>query len=77
MFSFVDKYVSLAGRSCCCGRSWEGLNRSLARRADDPVARDCHDTPTFVASDDPHGVFVDADREPDEATFATSSSTQR
>jgi hypothetical protein len=76
MFSFVDKYVSLAGRSCCCGRSWEGLNRSLARRADEQAAGDC-DQPAFVASDSPQGQFVDADREPDEATFASTSSSRR
>ena len=32
MMGFVGRYASLAGKSCCCGRSWVGLNRSLAKR---------------------------------------------
>ena len=31
----VNRYVSLAGKSCCCGRSWVGLNASLARHGED------------------------------------------
>jgi hypothetical protein len=33
LIAFVDRYVVLAGRSCCAGRSWVSLDRSLARRA--------------------------------------------
>jgi hypothetical protein len=32
---FLDRYVTLAGKNCCSGRSWTALNRSLARRAKD------------------------------------------
>jgi hypothetical protein len=32
----VNRYVTLAGKSCCCGRSWVGLNASLARHGEDP-----------------------------------------
>jgi len=35
MIAFVDRYVRLAGRSCCAGRSWVSLDRSLARRTKD------------------------------------------
>jgi len=35
LIAFVDRYVLLAGRSCCAGRSWASLDRSLARRAKD------------------------------------------
>jgi hypothetical protein len=38
MIAWVDRYVLLAGRNCCAGRSWTGLDRSLARRG---VRRDC------------------------------------
>jgi hypothetical protein len=60
MFSFVDKYVTLAGRGCCCGRSWVGLDRSLARHADDPE----YESPSCVPSDGPERPFVEVDREP-------------
>jgi hypothetical protein len=33
---FLDRYVTLAGRNCCAGRSWCKLDRTLARHADDP-----------------------------------------
>jgi hypothetical protein len=39
----VNRYVSLAGKSCCCGRSWVGLNASLARHGED--AGDCDQAP--------------------------------
>jgi hypothetical protein len=29
---FLDRYVTLAGKNCCSGRSWTMLNRSLERR---------------------------------------------
>jgi hypothetical protein len=74
MISFVDRYVSLAGRACCCGRSWVSLDRSLARRGDDTAESSC-ESPTFVGNDDPEGLFVDAEREPDEATFRPTSSS--
>jgi hypothetical protein len=32
IFAWVDRYLLLSGRNCCAGRSWEGLERSLARR---------------------------------------------
>ncbi len=35
VIAFFDRYVTLAGRSCCAGRSWVSLDRSLARRAKD------------------------------------------
>jgi hypothetical protein len=71
MIGFVDRYAKMAGRACCCGRSWEGLNRSLARRGDD--AADDNEL-TFIASECPEGSFADADRQPDETTFASTSS---
>ncbi|MGH2871838.1 MAG: hypothetical protein ACRDL5_05190 [Solirubrobacteraceae bacterium] len=33
LFSFVNRFVGLAGRSCCSGRSWAALDRSLEQRA--------------------------------------------
>jgi hypothetical protein len=30
---FVDRWVTLAGKNCCAGRSWCRLDRSLAKRA--------------------------------------------
>jgi hypothetical protein len=35
LIAFVDRYVVLAGRNCCAGRSWTSLDRSLARRTKD------------------------------------------
>jgi hypothetical protein len=32
MFAWINRYVFLAGRNCCAGRSWVGLNRTLERR---------------------------------------------
>jgi hypothetical protein len=32
---FVDRYITLAGKSCCAGRSWIGLERSIERRTKD------------------------------------------
>jgi hypothetical protein len=32
---FLDRWVTLAGKNCCSGRSWTMLNRSLARKAKD------------------------------------------
>jgi hypothetical protein len=51
---FVNRYVSLAGRNCCAGRSWVGLDRSLARRACEtpPQARE---PVNLDASATPHG----------------------
>jgi hypothetical protein len=31
IFQWINRYVLLAGRNCCAGRSRTGLNRSLAR----------------------------------------------
>jgi hypothetical protein len=36
IIAFVDRYLVLAGRSCCAGRSRASLDRSLARRTEDP-----------------------------------------
>jgi len=41
MIAFVNRYVLLAGRSCCAGRSWAGLSRSLARRTGEVPPRSC------------------------------------
>jgi hypothetical protein len=35
VIAFVDRYLTLAGRNCCAGRSWASLDRSLARRTRD------------------------------------------
>ena len=32
VFGFVTRYAQMAGRACCVGRSWVGLDSSLARR---------------------------------------------
>jgi hypothetical protein len=58
MMASVNKYVTLAGKSCCCGRSWVGLNRSLERRADD--ADDCclEDMPEQPVVDEPEKTFL-------------------
>ncbi len=32
---FLDRYVTLAGKNCCAGRSWTMLDRSLTRRTKD------------------------------------------
>jgi hypothetical protein len=41
MVASVDQYVSMAGRSCCAGRSWNGLDRSLSRHGVFDTAEDC------------------------------------
>jgi hypothetical protein len=35
VWRFTDRYVTLAGRSCCAGRAHVALDKSLARRAPD------------------------------------------
>jgi hypothetical protein len=60
----VGHYVVLAGKSCCCGRSWVGLNASLARHGDD--ADDCS------CEDGPDESLV-GEREADEPTFVSST----
>jgi hypothetical protein len=57
----VNRYVSLAGKSCCCGRSWVGLNASLARHGED--AGDCDQGPA-----EPTG----EETKSDEATFVSA-----
>jgi len=39
LLAFADRYITLAGRSCCAGRSWVSLDRSLARRSKDARER--------------------------------------
>ena len=36
--SFVNRYVDLAGRNCCSGKSWAALNRTLQRDACEAAA---------------------------------------
>jgi hypothetical protein len=67
MMGFLGRYASLAGKSCCCGRSWVGLDRSLAKRRDDP--EDWCETP----ADAPDGVRA-GDRHADEPTLVSSPS---
>ena len=50
MIGFVDRWVVLAGRTCCAGRSWDGLDRSLARRAGETPPGFC-ELSRSVASD--------------------------
>ena len=59
MIGFVDRYLVLAGRSCCVGRSWVGLDRTLARRSGDAPPRSCEPRPVDV-SDEPEVLTVDA-----------------
>jgi hypothetical protein len=58
MIGAVSKYVTLAGKSCCCGRSWVGLNSSLARRGDDAVDSPCEDMPEQTVVDEPEETFL-------------------
>jgi hypothetical protein len=60
----VGHYVALAGKSCCCGRSWVGLNASLARRGDAVGEGPC---------DEPLDETVVGEREADEPTFVSST----
>jgi hypothetical protein len=57
MIGFVNRYVYLAGRSCCAGRSWVGLDRSLARRAAEDQAGSC-EARSSVVSDSPEGPAI-------------------
>jgi hypothetical protein len=78
VIGFVSRYATMAGRSCCVGRSWVGLDRSLARHGDDRGAYSCQ-TPDCAASDAQEDVVMAAGpgREPDDASLITSSLTQR
>jgi hypothetical protein len=69
---WVDRYASMAGRACCAGRSWVGLDRSLARRQEGATGDSCEGAPEVApfVSDRP-------EREPDEAEFASTSSPRR
>jgi hypothetical protein len=49
MIGFVNRYLDLAGRSCCAGRSWVGLDRSLARRAAEDQAGSCEARSSVVS----------------------------
>jgi hypothetical protein len=71
MIGFVNRYASLAGKSCCCGRSWTSLDRSLAKRGDD-AAEDSCEAPSFVADES-----LVAERDQDETTLVSSSSPSR
>jgi hypothetical protein len=78
VFGFVGRYANMAGRSCCAGRSWVGLNRSLDRHAQDPSADECQ-VPLGPVPDGSEDVVVAArpDPQPDAADLATSSPTRR
>jgi len=60
MMNTVNRYVALAGKSCCCGRSWVGLNKSLARHADEADAACSEDMPEQTVVDEPEETFVSA-----------------
>jgi hypothetical protein len=49
--SFVNRHLELAGRSCCAGRSWVGLDRSLARRAPETSEPSCEDAPAEMPAE--------------------------
>ncbi len=51
MIGFVNRYAQMAGRTCCAGRSWVGLDRSLARRDGDTTPGSCELADFDVASD--------------------------
>jgi hypothetical protein len=78
MFGFVNRYVTLAGRSCCAGRSWVGLDRSLKRRGGGPSPGACR-APDLYGADAPDQFLVSAAPEAEPAHGAASSSapTQR
>jgi hypothetical protein len=67
MIGFVNRYALIAGRSCCAGRSWVSLDRSLARRAGDTPPGSC-EPPCFDVSSDPDEVTVAGRPDPDEVT---------
>jgi hypothetical protein len=65
MIGWADRYATLAGRACCAGRSWVGLDRSLARHQET-----CH--PSETVTDDA-GFYVsglDRRQQPHEASEA-------
>ena len=64
MIGFVNRYALIAGRSCCAGRSWVSLDRSLARRAGDAPPRSC-EPPSLDVSPDPDEVTVAAASAPE------------
>jgi hypothetical protein len=74
MIGFVNRQVFLAGRSCCAGRSWVSLDRTLTRWQDDPRASSCPN-PGFPDPDvrtEPVARAARPDREPDEAAPASA-----
>ncbi len=69
MIGFVNRYAVIAGRTCCAGRSWVGLDRSLARRAGETPPGSCQ-PPCFDVSSDPDGVTVAGGPGPDDVTVS-------
>lgn len=64
MFGFVNRYVDLAGRNCCSGKSWAALDRTLDR-----YACECDDEPPARA-DEPMAVDLLVEHDEQEATPA-------
>jgi hypothetical protein len=64
VIGFVNRYVGLAGRNCCSGKSWAALDRTLDRYA-------CECDPEPPANTDERSAFdVSAERDEHEATPA-------
>jgi hypothetical protein len=51
VFGFVNRYAQMAGRACCAGRSWVGLDSSLARRAGEVPPRACQPADEVAAEE--------------------------
>lgn len=64
MIGFVNRYVNLAGRNCCSGKSWAALDRTLERHA-------CElDDEAPAGTDEQPAHYFSVDREQPEATPA-------
>lgn len=64
MIGFVNRYVNLAGRNCCSGKSWAALDRTLERHA-----CEC-DSEAPAGTDEPPAIYASADRDEPETTLA-------
>lgn len=54
---FVNRYVDLAGRNCCSGKSWAALDRTLERHA-----REC-ESEVPAGADEPSALDASVDRD--------------
>jgi hypothetical protein len=64
VIGFVNRYVNLAGRNCCSGKSWAALDRTLERHA-----CEC-DSEVPAGTDEQSAHYLSVDRDEPEATLA-------